>query len=167
MRRTGTDLMATGVIAGSTALAVAATLAFARANPVETQDATAGCTPLEAHWAVSYAVTVDGAGVTSTPYTLRWHKGVQGPEALHQATGHCRHLTIVAPRMKLTADRLAIELGEAAERAATAGERAEVAKEQAEAVRERLEAIKDYAEQQRRLREALAEQLRENGAGER
>ncbi len=165
MRRTGTDLMATGVIAGSTALAVAATLAFARANPVETQEATAECTPLGAHWSVRYAVTVDGAAVTSTPHTLRW--GVQVPEAVHEATGHCRHLTIVAPRVQLTADRLAIRLGEAAERAATAAERAEVAKEQAEAVRERLEAIKDYAEQQRRLRETLAEQLRENGAGER
>ena len=167
MRRTGTDLMATGVIAGSTALAVAATLAFARANPVETQEATAECTPLGAHWSVRYAVTVDGGAVTSTPHSLRWHTGVQVPEALHEATGHCRHLTIVTPRMKLTADRLAIRLGEAAERAATAAERAEVAKEQAEAVRERLEAIKDYAEQQRRLRETLAEQLRENGAGER
>lgn len=112
MRRTGTDLMATGVIVGSTALAVAATLAFTRANSEETQDSTAECTPLEARWAVTYAVTVDGDAKKSTPVKWRLHTGFQAPRASHGAAHRCRHLTVVAPRMKLISDRLTLELSE-------------------------------------------------------
>lgn len=92
MRRTGTDLMATGVIAGSTALAVAATLAFTRANPMETQDSTMECTPHDAHWSVMYAITVDGAAVKSTPATWRLRTGVHVPRAYEDATHRCGHL---------------------------------------------------------------------------
>ncbi len=92
MRRTGTDLMATGVIAGSTALAVAATLAFTRANPMETQDSTMECTPHDAHWSVMYAITVDGAAAKSTPATWRFRTGVHVPRAYVDATHRCRHL---------------------------------------------------------------------------
>ena len=98
MRKPGTDLMATGVIVGSTALAVAATLAFTRSNSAETRDSAMGCTPHEAHWSVMYAVTVDGADVTSTPAGWHFRTGFQVPRASEGATHRCRHLTVVAPR---------------------------------------------------------------------
>lgn len=167
MRRTGTDLMATGVIVGSTALAVAGTLAFARANSGETQDTTAECTPFEARWAVAYAVTVDGAAEKSTPAKWRLHTGIQVPGASHAATHRCRHLTVVAPRMKLISDRLTLELGEAAERTAVTAARAEAARVQAEGVRKRLEEFKELAEERRRLQETVLKQLEAKSAGER
>lgn len=95
MRKPGTDLMATGVILGSTALAVAATLALTRANSGETQDSKMGCTPLEAHWAVAYAVTLDGASGRSAPVRWHWHTRVPAPNASQEAVDHCRHLTVV------------------------------------------------------------------------
>lgn len=167
MRRTGTDLMATGVIVGSTALAVAATLAFTRANAGETRDSAMSCAPHEAHWSVMYAVTVDGDAVKSKPAKWRLHTGFQVPRALHEATRRCRHLTVVAPLTTLTADRLTLELGEAADRVTTAAERAEAAREQVDAVRQRLEAVKEFAEEKRRLREAVVKQLEATSAKER
>ncbi|MDE2980329.1 MAG: hypothetical protein OXU74_03960 [Gemmatimonadota bacterium] len=162
MGRTGTDLMATGVIVGSTALAVAATLAFTRANPLETQDSMVKCTPHDAHWSVMYAVTVDGDAVKSKPAKWHLHTGLHVPQASHEATRRCRHLTLVTPQATVTAKRLTLELGEAADQVAEAAERAESAKEQAEALRNRLEAIKELAEEKRLLREAVMEQrLRE------
>ena len=179
MRKPGTDLMATGVIVGSTALAVAATLAFTRSNSAETRDSAMGCTPHEAHWSVMYAVTVDGADVTSTPAGWHFRTGFQVPRASEGATHRCRHFTVVAPRMKLFTDRLSLSLGEAAERTsveATRAEaaRAEAAKEQAEAlrtsleaVRERLEAVRELAEERRHLRETVLKKLEANSARER
>jgi len=132
MRRTGTDLMATGVIVGSTALAVAATLAFTRANPMEMQDSTMECTPHDAHWSVTYAITVDGAAVKSTPAALRFRTGVHVPRAYVDAAHRCRHL-----------------------------------KERAEALRQRLEEIRELARQRRELREAVAQRIEADRAGER
>ena len=137
MRKPGTDLMATGVIVGSTALAVAATLALTRANSAETRDSAMGCTPHEAHWSVMYAVTVDGADVTSTPAGWRFRTGFQVPRASEGATHRCRHLTVVAPRKSL------------------------------EAVRERLEAVRELAEERRHLRETVLKKLEANSARER
>lgn len=113
MRRTGTDLMATGVIMGSTALAVAATLAFARANPGDTLDSATEYTPRDAHWSVMYAVTVDGDVVRSTPAKWRWHMGFRVPRA----------------------DRI----NEAAARAEAAGEQVDAVRERLEAVKELAE----------------------------
>lgn len=162
MRRPGTDLMATGVIVGSTVLAVAATLAFTRANPMETQDSMVRCSPHDAHWSVMYAVTVDGDAVKGKPAKWRLHTGFQVPQASHEATRRCRRLTLVAPQATVTANRLTLELGEAADRVAEAADRAESAKERAEALRKRLEAIRELAEEKRLLREAVMEQrLRE------
>ena len=129
MRKPGTDLMATGVIVGSTALAVAATLAFTRADSGGTRDSTAECIPLEARWAVTYAVTVDGSAERNAPVRWRWHTRVPAPRATQEAIHRCRHLTVVAPRMKLTTDRLTLALSEAAERKAAAAMRAEAARE--------------------------------------
>lgn len=140
MRRPGTDLMATGVIVGSTALAVAATLAFARANPMETQESMMKCTPHDAHWSVMYAVTVDGDAVKSKPAKWRFHTGFHGPRASHEAIHRCRHLTLVTPQATLTADR---------------------------ALRKRLEAIRELARQQRQLREAVAKKIEADRASER
>ncbi len=137
MRKPGTDLMATGVIVGSTALAVAATLAFTRSNSAETRDSAMGCTPHEAHWSVMYAVTVDGADVTSTPAGWHFRTGFQVPRASEGATHRCRHLTVVAPRKSL------------------------------EAVRERLEAVRELAEERRHLRETVLKKLEANSARER
>lgn len=121
MRKPGTDLMATGVILGSTALAVVATLALARASSEATQDSTAECTPLEARWAVTYAVTVDGSDASgeSAPVRWRWHTRVPAPRAAHEGLHRCRHMTIVTTEeaeavrqrvveTKLTADRLEV-----------------------------------------------------------
>lgn len=166
MRRTGTDLMATGVIVGSTALAVAATLAFTRGHSGDTQDSAMGCTPFEAHWAVTYAVTVDADAAKGTPAKWRLHTGLPVPRASHEATRRCRRLTLVTPRTTLTANRLTLELGEAAEPVAEATERAEAAREQAEAVRKRLEAFKEFAQQQRQLREAVAKKIEADRARE-
>ena len=167
MRRTGTDLMATGVIVGSTALAVAATLAFTRANPMETQDSTMECTPHDAHWSVMYAVTVDGAAVKSTPAKWRVHTGFQVPRGSEGASHRCRHLTLVTPQATVTANRLTLELGEAADRLAEATDDAESAKGRAEALRQRLEAIRELAKQQRQLREAVAKKIEADRARER
>lgn len=121
MRKPGTDLMATGVILGSTALAVVATLAFARANSGEAQDATVECTPLQARWAVTYAVAVDGTDASgeSAPVRWRWHTRVPAPRVSHEALHRCRHLTVVTTEeaeavrqriveTKLIADRLEV-----------------------------------------------------------
>lgn len=167
MRRTGTDLMATGVIVGSTALAVAATLAFARAKPMETQDSMVKCSPLDAHWSVMYAVTVDGEAVKSKPAQWRLHTGLQVPRASHEATRRCRHLTLVTPQATVTANRLTLELGEAADRVAEAADRAEAAREQAEALRQRLEAIRELAEEKRLRREAVVKKIEADRARER
>ena len=167
MRRPGTDLMATGVIVGSTALAVAGTLAFARANPMDTQDSMMRCTPHEAHWSVMYAVTVDGDAVRSKPAKWRLHTGLRVPGALHESTHRCRHLTVVTPQATVTANRLTLELGEAADRVAETVDRAGLAKEQAEALRQRLEAIRELAKQQRQLREAVAKRIEADRARER
>ncbi len=96
MRKPGTDLMATGLILGSTALAVAATLALARADSGETRGSTVECTPLEARWAVTYAVSVDGAGASgqSAPVRWRWHTRVPAPRAAHEAAHRCRRVTV-------------------------------------------------------------------------
>ncbi len=173
MRRPGTDLMATGVIVGSTALAVAATLAFTRASPMETQDSMMMCSPHEAHWSVMYAVTVDGDAVKSTPANWRFHTRFHGPRASHEATHRCRHLTLVTPQATPTANRLTVELGEAADQVAEAADRvtaaadgAESAKERAEALRKRLEAIRELARQQRELREAVAKKIEADRARE-
>ena len=121
MRKPGTDLMATGVILGSTALAVVATLALARASSGGMQDSTVECTPLEARWAVTYAVTVDGSGASGerAPVRWRWHTRVPAPRAAHEALHRCRHLTVVTTdeaaavrqrviETKLIADRLEV-----------------------------------------------------------
>lgn len=167
MRRTGTDMMATGVIVGSTALAVAATLAFARVSPAETRDSMMRCSPHEAHWSVMYAVTVDGDAVKSKPAKWRLHTGFRMPGADHGTAHRCRHVTVVTPRMTLITDRLAVELDEAAERTAAATVRAEAAKEQVDVVRKRLEAVKELAEERRHLRETVLKQLEANNARER
>lgn len=167
MRRPGTDLMATGVIVGSTALAVAATLAFTRANPMETQDSMMKCSLHDAHWSVMYAITVDGAAAKSTPAKWHFRTRFHGPQASHGATHRCRHLTLVTPQATLTANRLTLELGEAADRVGEAADRAESAKEQAEALRKRLEAIRELAQQQRELRESVAKKIEADRARER
>jgi len=159
--------MATGVIVGSTALAVAATLAFTRANPMETQDSMVRCSPHDAHWSVMYAVTVDGDAVKSKPAKWRVHTGFQVPRASEDATRRCRHLTLVTPQATVTANRLTVELGEAADRVAEAADRAESAKERAEALRKRLEAIRELAKQQRQLREAVVKKIEADRARER
>lgn len=154
MRRPGTDLMAMGVILGSTALAVAATLALARANSGETQDSTADCTPLEARWAVTYAVSVDGAGASgqSAPVRWRWHTRVPAPRAAQEAAHRCRRVTVVATEQaetvrqrieatKLTADRLTIELAEAAKGTGEAAAEAEEVRKRLEELRERLRTL--------------------------
>ncbi len=152
MRRPGTDLMATGVILGSTALAVAATLALARANSGETQDSTADCTPLEARWAVTYAVSVDRAGERSAPVRWRWHTRVPAPRAAQEAAHRCRRVTVVATEQaetvrqrieatKLTADRLTIELAEAAKGTGEAAAEAEEVRKRLEELRERLRTL--------------------------
>jgi hypothetical protein len=124
MRKPGTDLMATGVILGSTALAVAATLALARADSGETQDATAECTPLEAHWAVTHSVFVDGDGASarSAPVRWRWHTRVSSPRAAQEAVHRCRHITVVTHRSRHDAAAVFVT-------------------EEAEAVRQRLEVL--------------------------
>lgn len=131
MRKPGTDLMATGVILGSTALAVVATLALARASSETTQDSTAECTPLEAHWAVTYSVSVDGAGASgqSAPVRWRWHTRVPGLRAAQQAVHRCRHLTVVTHRIPHVV--------------VAARQRSEDAAEEADAVRQRLEVVKE------------------------
>lgn len=152
MRRPGTDLMATGVILGSTALAVAATLALARANSGETRHSAVECTPLEARWAVTYAVSVDGAGERSAPVRWRWHTRVPAPRAAQEAAHRCRRVTVglaedaeaVRQRLeatKLTADRLTIELAEAAKGTSTAAEEAEELRKRLEELRERLRTL--------------------------
>jgi len=166
--------MATGVIVASTALAVAATLAFTRANPMETQDSMVKCSPHDAHWSVMYAVTVDGDAVKSKPAQWRLHTGIQVPRASEGATRRCRHLTLVTPQATVTANRLTVELGEAADQVAEAADRATAAadrtasaKERAEALRKRLEAIRDLAKQQRQLREAMVKKIEADRARER
>lgn len=148
MRRPGTDLMATGVIMGSTALAVAATLAFTRADSGGTQDSTAGCTPLEAHWAVTYAVAVDGSGDRSAPVRWRWHARVPAPRASQEAVDRCRHVTVFTHRDARDVSAVFVA-------------------EEAEAVQQRLEAVKEFAEAKRRLRKADVKQLEASSARER
>ena len=146
MRKPGTDLMATGVILGSTALAVAATLALARADSGETQDATAECTPLEAHWAVTHSVfvNIDGASARSAPVRWRWHTGVPAPQAAQEAVHRCRRVTVVTHRSRHDAAAVFVA-------------------EEAEAVRQRLEELQELAERQRHLRESLTKQIEAKG----
>ncbi|MCY3547092.1 MAG: hypothetical protein OXH51_05335 [Gemmatimonadetes bacterium] len=143
MGKPGTDLMATGVIVGSTALAVAATLAFTRANPMETQESMIGCTPHDAHWSVMYAVTVDDAAATSAPAKWRLHTGFRVPRADHGTAHGCRRLTVVTPQATVTANRPTNEL------------------------RLRLQAIRELAKQRRELREAVAKKIEADRARER